>query len=53
MMASLEELEAAKKQMDEAHEDLMRYIEDGVTDSHLHKRLAACRNSPFARNRAW
>ena len=41
MMASLEEIEAAKKQTDEAHEDLMRYIEGGVTDSHLHKRLAA------------
>jgi hypothetical protein len=41
MMASLEEIEATKKQMDEAHEDLIRYIEGGVTDSQLHKRLAA------------
>jgi hypothetical protein len=40
-MASLEEIESAKKQMDAAHEDLMRYIEGGVMDSQMHKRLAA------------
>jgi hypothetical protein len=40
-MASLEEIEAAKRQLDEAHEDLMRYIEGGVMDSRLQRHLAA------------